>query len=129
MDTPTPPPIPTRPPVNTFPKQAATFSLVAPLVSFGIGIFFQPQVRGNRIAMIILGLTSMLLIISGLVLGIVALASTKKHGRAGIFGRALAGTCINGLLVLFMLIGIPGLMKAAERAREKQRQQLEQSHP
>ena len=102
------------------------FSLVAPLVAFGISVFGQPQVHGNRIAMIVLGLTSMLLIISGLILGIAALASTKKHGRAGIFGRALAGTCINGLLVLMMLISIPGMMKAMERAKARQQQQMEQ---
>jgi uncharacterized membrane protein len=96
------------------------------LVSFGIGIFLQPQVRGNRIAMIVLGLTSMLLIISGLILGIVALVATKRHGRAGIFGKALVGTIINGLLVLAMLVTIPGLMKAMERAKARQQQQMEQ---
>src|SRR6266581_619697 len=74
---PTPPPIiPAPPPASSFPRQAAAFSLVAPLVSFATGIFLQPQVRGIRIAMIVLGLTSMLLIIAGLVLGIVALRAT-----------------------------------------------------
>lgn len=76
--------------------------------------------------MIVLGLTSMLLIISGLVLGIVALIATKRQGRAGIFGKALAGTLINGLLVLAMLSGIPGLIKAMERAKARQQQQIEQ---
>src|ERR1022692_3247527 len=119
----TPPPIvPASPPTSSFPKQAATFSLFAPSVSFAISIFVQPQVNGIRIAMIILGLTSMLLIIAGLVLGIVALAATKRHGRAGIFGKALAGTCINGLRVLVMIVSIPGLMKAMERAKAMQRQ-------
>ena len=135
MDISTPPPIQTPPPIvpgpstDSFPKQAALFSVIAPLVSFGIGIFVQPQVRGNRTAMIVLGLTSMLLIISGFVLGIIALASTKKHGRVGIYGKALAGTCINGLLVLLMLISIPGLMKAMDRAKAKQRQQMEERQP
>ena len=95
-------------------------------MSFGIGIFLQPQVRGNRPAMIILGLTSMLLIISGLVLGVVALVATKRHGRAGIFGKALAGTLINGFLVVAMVASIPGLMKAMERAKARQQQQMEQ---
>ena len=97
-------------------RQAATFSLVAPLASFGIGIFLQPQVRGNRIAVIVLSLTSMFLIIAGLVLGIAALVATKRHGRAGIFGKALAGTCINALLVLAMLISIPVWMKAIHKS-------------
>ena len=127
---PTPPSIvPASPPTSSFPRQAATFSLIAPLVSFAMGIFLQPQVRGSRIAMIILGLTSMLFIIAGLVLGIVALVATKRHGRVGIFGKALAGTCINGLLVFLMLVSIPGLMKAMERAKAHQRQQMEQRQP
>jgi len=123
-----PPPIiqPATAPQSSFPRQAALFSLLAPLFSFGIGIFLQPQVRGNRLAMIVLGMISVLLIISGLVLGMVALIATKRHGRAGIFGKALAGTCINGLLVLFIVASVPVLMKAVERAKQRQRQQMEQ---
>jgi hypothetical protein len=118
-----------EPPSSSFPKQAATFSLVAPLVSFMIGIVLQPQVRGNRVAMIILGLTSTFLIIGGLILGIVALVATRRYGREGVFGRALVGTCINGLLVLLILIGTPGLIRAIERAKAQQRQQMEQRQP
>ena len=92
----------------------------------GISIMLQPQVRGNRWAMMILGLTSVLLIVLGLVFGIVALVATKRHGRRGIFGKAIAGTCICGLLTLLMLISIPGLMRAMERAKEMQRQRMEQ---
>jgi hypothetical protein len=115
--------------VSSFHRQAAAFSLVAPLLSFGIGIFLQPQVRGHRIAMIVLSLTSIFLILSGLALGIAALVATKRHGRAGIFGKAITGTCINGLLVLLMLVSIPGLIKAMERAKARQRQQMEQRPP
>lgn len=136
MNTSSPPPIPTPPPIvptpvsaSSFPRQAATFSLFAPLISIAIAIFVQPQVRGIRVAMIVFGLLQMLVITSGLVLGIVALVATKRHGRAGIFGKALAGTCINGLIVLLMLLTIPGLMKAIDRAKAKQRQQMEQRQP
>jgi len=139
MDTSLPPPLPTPPPpilpatspARSFPRQAATFSLIAPLMSFGIGVVLR-HVHGNRTAMIVLGLPPMLLIASGLVLGIMALAATKRHGRAGIFAKALAGTCLNGLLVLLMLLSnlsIPGLIKAAERAKAKQRQQIGQKQP
>ncbi|EEF60872.1 hypothetical protein Cflav_PD4041 [Pedosphaera parvula Ellin514] len=113
-------------PRSSFPKQAAAFSLFAPLVSFSIGIFVQPQVRGIRLAMMVFGLLQMLMIISGLVLGIIALIATKRHGREGIFGKAITGTCINGLLVLVMLLCIPGLMKAVERAKALQKQRMEQ---
>jgi len=52
--------------------------------------------------------------------------AAKRRGGAGIFGMAVAGTCINGLLVLAMLIAIPGLMKAIERAKALQKQKTEQ---
>ena len=76
--------------------------------------------------MMILGCTAILLILAGFVLGIVALVQTKKHGKEGIFGKAIAGVCVNGLLIALMLISIPGLIKAVERAKEKQRQRLQQ---
>ena len=74
----------------------------------------------------VLGGTCTLLILLGFVFGVVALIGTKKHGKKGIFGRAIAGICINGVIVFFMLIAIPGFIKAAQRAREMQRQQTEQ---
>jgi hypothetical protein len=126
MDTPpiippTPPPlISAVPPANSFARQAALFSLLAPVVSIGINLFGQQGVQGNRIGMIILGGTCTLIILAGFVLGIVALFGTKKHGRKGIFGRAIAGICINGILILFMLIAIPTFKKAAEREKEPQ---------
>jgi len=95
------------------------FSLVALLLAVGIGIFLQPQVRGHRGAMLVLGLTSMLLIITGLVLGIAALVATRRHGRAGIFGRALAGTIFNGLRVVLMLAGMLVLFEAMGKVRAR----------
>jgi len=86
----------------------------------------QPQVRGERLAMMPLGGLQMLLIISGFVLGAAALAGAKRRGGVRVFGMAVAGTCINGLLVLAMLIAIPGLMKAIERAKTLQKQKTEQ---
>ena len=41
-------------------------------------------------------------------------------------GKAVAGTCICGLLTLLMVISIPGLMRAMERAKEMQRNRIEQ---
>jgi acetyl esterase/lipase len=124
---PEPPPLlshPGSPAGKQFAKQAATFSLIAPLAAFFIGIFLQPQVRGNRLAMMILGLASVFLILSGLVLGVVALIGTRRLGRTGILGKAIAGTCINGFLVLIMLASTPALLKAIAEAKQIQ---LEQS--
>ena len=128
----TPPPLPTSPPqlptsASSFSSQAATFSIVAPFLAIGISMFLQPQVRGNRWGMMILGAASMLLIVLGLVFGIAALIGTKRHGRQGIFGKAITGTCICGILTLLMLASIPGLMKAAERAKAMQKKRIELS--
>jgi hypothetical protein len=116
-----PPPIPTPPLIDAdsgkFARNAAMFSLAAPLIAFCIGLFVQPQVRGIRVAMIAFGLTQMLLILSGFVLGIVAWTATRRIGREGILGTAIAGTCINGLLILLSLMLVPALKKAAERAK------------
>jgi len=89
----------TLPPKKSFPKQAATASLFAPLLSFVIGIFLQTQMEGNRIGRIILGSISTLLLIAGFIFGITALVATKRHGRAGILGKALAGALLNGFFV------------------------------
>jgi hypothetical protein len=100
----------TLPPKKSFPKQAATASLFAPLLSFVIGIFLQTQMEGNRIGRIILGSISTLLLIAGFIFGITALVATKRHGRAGILGKALAGTLINGFFVLGMFTLVPWVM-------------------
>ena len=56
-----------------------------------------PHIRGIHRANIVI---DSLLIISGLIFGIIALVATKRHGRKGILGKALIGTCVNGLIVL-----------------------------
>jgi len=112
------------PPGKSFARQAATFSVLAPAVAVGLSIFIQPQVRGDRLAMMIVALASMSLIVLGCVFGIVALVIAKRRGEQGVSGRAAAGTIISGLLILMTLLSIPGLMRARERAKE--RQQMEQ---
>src|SRR6266480_4537743 len=107
--------VPTPPQQNTLSSQAATVSVVAPFVAIALSIFGQPQVRGHRWGMMILGLTSVLLIVLGLVCGVVGLIGAKRHGYHGILGKAIAGTCICGLLTALMLISIPGLIRAMER--------------
>jgi hypothetical protein len=120
------PPLGRQPPNNSFARQAAKFSVVAPLVAVAINMFVQPQVRGNRIAMIILGLISVSLIVSGCTFGIVALVVAKRRGEKGISGTAAVGTIICGILTLAMLLSIPALWRAMERAKETQRQRIEQ---
>jgi hypothetical protein len=124
-----PPPIPAAARANPFARQAASFSVLAPFVGMGINIFGSQSVQGNRVGMMVLGGTCTLLILAGLGLGVVALIGTKKHGTQGILGKAIAGVCINGILIGFMVIGMFGFIKAAERAKEKQQQGIVQQSP
>lgn len=87
--------------------------------------FSREEVRRNRGSMLIVGGICMLLIVSGFILGVIALVRTKKCGREGIFGKAIAGVCINGLYIAAILIGFHMLTKFAidlENDRQKQRQ-------
>jgi hypothetical protein len=135
MNTPPPiipqtPPLPSEIPTgNSFARQAASFSLLAPLFSIGINIFGHQAVQGSRIGMIILGGTCTLLILLGFVFGIVALVGMKKHGKKGILGKAVAGVCINGAIIFLMLIAIPTFIQAARHARERRQQRMEQQTP
>jgi len=123
-----PPPIPVKVESESsdgwyFARSAATFSLAAPFVAMAINWFSREAVRGNRIGMMIVGCTAILLIVSGFILGVIALVRTKKCGREGIFGKAIAGVCINGLFVVAMLISFHVLTKFyIERANDIQRQ-------
>jgi uncharacterized membrane protein len=111
-------------PDNSFPRQAAKFSFFAPFVSFVIGIVVGPQLHGDHIATIVLGSIQALIIVVGLVFGIMALAATRRHGREGIFGWAIVGTIINGIIVISWLIFIPWMIKEFERDKAVQRQEM-----
>ena len=91
----------------------------APLVGIAANLF---SLHPERVATRILASTAMLLIPVGFVLGIVALVQTKRHGKQGIFGKAIAGIVINGFFIELMLINLPRV----ERAREMRRQRLQQ---
>ncbi len=111
---------------SDFPRQAAMFSLAAPFVGIGINLVTTLLARENRWALFIAGLSSVGLIVSGLVLGIIALARNRKSQLAGVTPRAVGGVCICGFLILLMAAGLPGLRRAVEKARERARQPNEQ---
>src|SRR5690242_6740430 len=56
-----------------FARQAATFSLAAPFLAMAVNWFSREAVRGNRVGMVIVGGTGILLIVSGFFFGIIAL--------------------------------------------------------
>ena len=124
-----PPPIPAKVESSDegyyFARQAAWYSLTTPLVAMGITWFGGEEIRRNHVSMIIVGSINNLLLVSGFILGVIALYRTKKCGREGIFGKAIAGVCINGLFVAAILISIHMLTKFTiqlENDRQKQRQ-------
>jgi len=123
-----PPPIPVKEESSDgwdFARQEAMFSLAAPFVAMAVAGFSREAVRGSRVAMIIVGGTNILLIVSGFILGVIALVRTKKCGGEGVFGKAIAGVCINGFFIAAMLVSIHVLTKyyiELENDRQRQRQ-------
>ncbi len=108
---PPPPVLGESPTTNRFGGLAATFSVLAPLAAlFVVILCVYGGIRLRTIAVV--GLLPMLLIFSGLVLGVVALAMTKQHERKGVFGKALVGIILNGLLLVSLVV-LPLLLPLA----------------
>jgi uncharacterized membrane protein YeaQ/YmgE (transglycosylase-associated protein family) len=98
---------------NCFAKFAAVFSLLTPLIAIFSYVFLFEYLKSHgqtKITTItLIGLFALLIITLGLVLGLVALAITKQPERKGVFGKALIGVCLNGLL-LASLVAVPLLL-------------------
>ena len=120
------PPLPS--PKKPFAFQAAQASLLAPAIAFGIGIVVNVGLGGQSSPLVgvITGSVGILLIVSGFILGIIALVGIPRYGKKGILGRGIAGVCINGIIIVLMIISIPMYKKMAEHAKEIQQQKLEQ---
>jgi hypothetical protein len=118
-----PPPLPKSPSSNasSFARQAARASWMAPLAAICLNIFsygiLQTQPDQYRMwGKMIVGGLACLLILTGFLLGVIALFGMSKYGRRDILGSALAGIIINGLLIALAVAAIPAFMKAKERA-------------
>jgi hypothetical protein len=106
-----------------FARQAAWYSLSAPLVAMALSGFCRDEVRRNHVSLMIVGSITNLLLLSGFILGVIALYRTRKCGREGIFGKAIVGVCINGLFIALILISIQFLTKRyIELTNERQKQ-------
>jgi uncharacterized membrane protein YeaQ/YmgE (transglycosylase-associated protein family) len=101
------------PNTNRFARFAAIFSILTPLVAISSYIFLFKYLQSHGHAKLttisFIGSFVLLLIVLGLVLGVVALAATKRHGRKGILGKALVGICFNGLLLVSLVV-VPFLL-------------------
>jgi hypothetical protein len=102
------PPLVTKPFAGRFTKFAAIFSLLAPFIVVFIYLFLfwyvQSHGRTRLTTIGVVGSLPLLLILSSLALGIIALAQTKRREHKGVFGTALAGVCINSLLLVLLVI-------------------------
>lgn len=101
-----PPPLPPR---NSFAQQAASYSLLAPVLMILVGAAAHGITHAGtavpRVAWILIGLAELSLTVSGLVLGIVALCGISRHGTRGLLGRGIAGVILNGILLALFAIG------------------------
>jgi hypothetical protein len=102
-------PTESSPTTGRFARLAALFSLFAPFIVFFIYLFlfwYMESHGRTRLATLgVIGSLPLLFILSGLALGIVALAQIKRQEHKGIFGTALAGVCINCLLLVLLFVG------------------------
>src|ERR1035437_6699310 len=107
---PTPSPnIPPLPPTKKpFAFQAAQASVLAPLISIGLGVTMNVGLGSQTtpVARIITGSLCTLRIGSGFLFGISALFGIRRYGGKGILGRAIVGIVINGLLLICMGLAV-----------------------
>ena len=96
-----------------FARRAGIFSLIAPLAAVlcCVLLFALARFSGvTRVATIILlSLFPWLVLVAGIGLGIAAMAIPKRHERHGIFGKGLAGVCVNFFLIVAALV-VPMLL-------------------
>ena len=116
---------------KTFYQRSALFSLLAPLMALGLlvlGKFAIPAAPGQYGMIVALGIGAlqMLVLISGLILGIVALVNSGKVGGDGIVGKAISGVvgCAFLLVVpyiVYALFSKPALEEVKQQELEQQR--------
>ena len=91
-----------------FLRRNATFSILAPLAVVILALFEFVYARSHGPALdVVLGLigfAQMVLMLSSLCVGTITLIIARPHERKAVFGRALAGICINALLLTLLLI-------------------------
>lgn len=106
--------------------QAAKYSLYAPIAALLLGMTGNivlddlSETGFARLGGLAIGVFNIFLILSGFAAGIVALFGIGRHGAKGIVGPAVPGMLISGILILFMALATPALLRAVEKARHNQ---------
>jgi hypothetical protein len=70
-----------------------------------------------------------LLVLSGFVLGGVALARMAQHGRKAVLGRAATGVCLNLVLICLICAGLPAITGEEDARRARQTAAMRQASP
>jgi hypothetical protein len=109
-----------------FARRAAMFSLAAPFVGLGFNVVTMLLAGRNRWVVLASALVTVVLFVSGVVLGIVALTDNRKYPAEGVVPRAVGGICISGFLLLMMAGGVPGLLRAIEPRGEQPEDAIQQ---
>lgn len=102
---------------RSFPMQAATFSLLAPLLVLVVGMLNITGAIQMPAARIWLGLVNLGLLVCGLGLGIAALICRGKQPVRGVVSRAVLGIVLNGLLLTITSVAILYGATTARRAK------------
>ena len=117
----TPPPLTPESDRKSIFHQAAMAGLAAPAIAVLVNVLtasMRHAETGQRAPSLIVGIVAMLLIVTGFVLGIVALCGISRHGKKGLLGRGIAALIINGVLIGFFIIGLAGGVKRAAERRQ-----------
>lgn len=110
---------------NPFAKVAATICLAAPLCAIGLAIFFEKvskslagEIPGQtlRLAVLVLAAVSCMLMLTGLIMGILALILMKPGHRAPVVCQTLIGMAILAFLVA---VAVPNFVRARNAAIAK----------
>ena len=93
-------------------QQAARLSWTCPVLIFILLIFSQ-RIGGR----VIIELLSLLLIMTGLVFGVLALFGLRAQGASGILAQAAAGIILNGLLAFIFVTNFTSARAQAQKNR------------
>lgn len=106
--------------------QAATGSLVAPLVAFGATVAFQPLIQQTPAAAVVLGFLVLSLIVGGFGLGIAAMFAPPRDRHPLLYLQAIPGLFICGACCLCLsgafFVGFGAAREAAQKAAERAEQ-------
>ena len=110
-----------------FPVQAATFSLLAPLLVLIVGVVNVTGGIQMPAARIWLGVVNLGLLVCGFGLGIAALACRGKHPARGVVSRAVIGIVVNGLLLAIVSMMFVSVARTARHAKARREQEAKQA--